>query len=82
MVDEGETPEEAVSREIREEMGGGVSIGRRDHVISNYSHKLGLCLHFYSKQLSLDNFKELESQVTQAKDWGNEVCVESLAILL
>ncbi len=73
MVDDGETPEEAVSREVLEEMGSAVTIERSDHVETSYSQKTRFCLHLYAKQLSMERFKEIERGCTQANDWGLEV---------
>ncbi len=73
LVDPGETLEEAATREMREELGGGVTIRREDHVISSYSKETKFCCHFYARQISMEKFRELENGITQSKDWGVEV---------
>lgn len=72
-VDQGETPEEAASREMAEEVGDQIVLHRSDHVITCISQKTKFCLHFYAKQLSLAKFRELEEQCVHAKDWSTEV---------
>ena len=74
VVDQGETPEEAVSRELGEEVGGGVTIERSNHVLTTFSHKTKFCLHFYAKQLLMTTFRQLEEGSILAKDWSTEVC--------
>lgn len=73
VVDQGETPDQAVSRELGEETGSAVSMESCDHVLTSYSTKTKLCLHFYAKQMSMDAFSEVEGGITRAKDWGSEV---------
>ena len=73
MVDHGETPEQAVARELQEETGGGVVIGHDDHVSTTYSRNTKFCLHFYAKKLSLDKFRTIEMGCPHAHDWGSEV---------
>ena len=67
VVDEAETPEEAVTREVVEEVGkiggggqeqkegrkngGQLVILRSDHVMTQISCKTRFCYHFYAKQL-------------------------------
>lgn len=72
-MDEGEAPHQAATRELTEELGGGISVEPRDHVISNYSQTKKLCLHFYAKEISLASLRQLEGGATGAKDWGEEV---------
>lgn len=74
MVDKGETPEEAVSRELAEEVGGeAISIERSDHVITCISNTTKFCLHFYAKAISTAAFRRLEEGCVLAKDWSTEV---------
>ncbi len=72
-VDQGETPEEAVSRELAEEVGDGVTIQRSDHVVTSVSHQTKFCLHFYAKQVPMATFKQLEKDCLLANDWSIEV---------
>lgn len=88
IVDEGETPEGAVTRELLEEMGGGVSIEHSDHVMTTYSTHTKFILHFYAKKVSMETFRKIEEGVTKSKEWGSEVrsvhmirCILSLHIL-
>lgn len=73
VIDQGETPEQAVMRELAEEMGGSISVERSDHVFTSYSISTKFCLHFYAKCIALDLFVAIESGITQARDWGGEV---------
>ena len=86
VLDQGETPEQAVTREVREEVGGqggggvegvakdGIVIERVDHVITQVSEKTGFCLHFYAKHLpDMTTLALLETHTLMAKDWGSEV---------
>lgn len=72
-VDEGESPEEAVSREFQEEMGSPVSIQRQDHINTTYSTRTKFCLHFYAKEVTMEQFRQMEHGCTRAKEWGDEV---------
>ena len=72
-MDQGESPHQAATRELAEEVGGAVSVEPADHVISNHSPKTGLCLHFYAKEISMATLRELEGGATRVHDWGAEV---------
>jgi U8 snoRNA-decapping enzyme len=76
MIDAGETPEEAVSREVAEEVGcapGQINFTTDDHVITHYSNHTHFCLHFFAKEVSLEQFSQLEANAPQATHWGVEV---------
>ncbi len=81
LVDDGETPEEAVTREVCEEVGlDGVDapdplvIARSDHVLTQVSRETGFCLHFYAKCVAdMKTFSRLEMQTLRANEWGSEV---------
>ena len=76
MVDVGESPEEAVSREVSEEVGcapGLINFTTDDHVITHYSDRTHFCLHFFAKEVSLEQFAQLEANATHATHWGVEV---------
>ncbi len=75
VVDQGETPEEAASRELVEEVGGKVIIQRSDHVITCISQKTKFCLHSYAKAVPMAAFRQLEEGCVLAKDWSTEVCL-------
>ncbi len=76
VVDEGETPQQAVTREFKEEVGcddGMVTITTADHICTHYSHHTRLCLHFFAKEVTRDVYLNLEKSALTAKDWGKEV---------
>ena len=73
ILDEGETPHHAATRELAEEVGGVVTVEAGDHVTTSCSPKTGLCLHFFAKQVSLTVLKEMEEGATNSPDWGHEV---------
>ena len=76
MVDVGESPEEAESREVAEEVGcapGLINFTTDDHVITHYSDQTHFCLHLFAKEVSLEQFAQLEANATQATHWGIEV---------
>ena len=76
IVDKGETPEEAVGREVAEEVGcapGLINFTTDDHVITHYSDHTCFCLHFFAKEVSLEQFTQLETKAPQAAHWGVEV---------
>lgn len=72
-MDKGESPEVAVTRELGEEAGGSITIQRSDHINTCHSRHTNLCLHFYAKELPMEQFRELERGVPHAHDWGEEV---------
>ena len=81
IVDKGETPEEAVSREVAEEVGctpGLTNFTTDDHVITCYSDHTHFCLHFFAKEVSLEQFTQLEAISPQATHWGTEVIIDLL----
>ena len=78
-MDSGETLEEALSREIREELGrtsSPVEITSDDHVVSHFHDvdKENLYLHFFTKKVTLDQFMELEKRPEDLPHYGYEVC--------
>ena len=78
IVDEGETPEVAVNREMCEELGcspDSCVILESDHVMSQVSHKTQFCLHLYAKQISLTTLEEMERSTIVCSDYGSEVCM-------
>jgi U8 snoRNA-decapping enzyme len=76
MVDEGEKPEDACSRECYEELGlspDDFVITPDDHIVTHYSDKTHFCLHFYAKEVSLELLLKMERNITTCHDWGEEV---------
>ena len=41
--------------------------------MSHYSDHTHMCLHFYAKEVSHEVFTAIESGVTRARHWGDEV---------
>ena len=73
---EGELPEAAVSREFAEEsgcVGPEVSFSAGDHVATNYSAKTRLCLHFFAREVSLEQLTAVERSTVVGREWGDEV---------
>ena len=78
MVDKGETPAQAVTREFNEEVGcseGLVTMTTEDHVCTHYSHHTRLCLHFFAKEVSSELYLNIERCPQSASHWGIEVGV-------
>ena len=85
IVDEGETPESAVGREVAEEVGcapGLIKFTTDDHVITHYSDHTHFCLHFFAKEVSLEQFTQLEANPPKARHWGIEVHVPTIISLI
>ncbi|XP_014272748.1 U8 snoRNA-decapping enzyme isoform X2 [Halyomorpha halys] len=76
LVDDGETPEEAVTREMEEEMAMDrqkLKIDPKDHVVSHYCEEKDLVLHFFAKEVSLSLFTDIEKMCLKSHDYGSEV---------
>ena len=76
IVDDGETPEQACTRECCEELGVSASvitIDKTHYLFTHYSDETKYCLHFFAIELSNDLFTELEMKSLQSQDWGEEV---------
>lgn len=76
LVEVGETPEQAASRELREETGyngAGLELLPSDHVVTHVSDVTKLCLHFFAKQVTLEQMQCIESSSVMASSWGGEV---------
>ena len=75
-VDEGETPEAAVNREMCEEVGcspDSCVVMETDHVLSQVSYTTHFCLHFYAKQISMKKLEQMERCMIAGKEYGSEV---------
>ena len=86
-VDGGETLEEAVNREIQEELGSTsspVDITSDDHVVSHFYdvNSENLYLHFFAKKVTLSQFMELEKRPESLPHYGYEVCVFFSSLVL
>ncbi|XP_035825269.1 U8 snoRNA-decapping enzyme-like [Aplysia californica] len=80
LVDEGETPVEAVNREMKEEI--CLDLDKysfsEDHCISiQLNEKKGLVLYFYQMEVSCEDFVAMEHNIINAPDFG----VETLGVL-
>ena len=78
LVDPGEDPLMALNRELHEEIGLDLqkfSFREDDQVLSCYHEKKNLVLHFYAKEVNLDDFKTIERQNLTAVEYGIEVSI-------
>lgn len=76
LVDDGENPVEAVNRELQEEIGldlSKISISEKDHSVSHFNRGKKLVLHFFVKEISYPEFKEIEYAAIRSGDYGTEV---------
>ena len=76
VLNAGESPEEAVSREVYEEVGcapGLINFTTDDHVITHYSDHAHFYFHFFAKEISLEQLAQLEADAIRATRWGTEV---------
>ncbi|XP_022169522.1 uncharacterized protein LOC111033187 isoform X2 [Myzus persicae] len=76
LIDDGEDFVTAVNREMAEEMNLDTtkySVTADDHIISHWSEKKKLALHFYKLKVDLADLIEIERQALLAQDYGNEV---------
>ena len=80
VVDAGETPDYACSRECWEELGVSKTelvITPDDHIFTHYSRETHIVLHFFAKEISLDLFMKIEKCIPSCNDWGEEVSSSS-----
>ncbi len=85
IVDEGETPEEACTRECCEELGIApslLSITKKHHLFTHFSDHTKYCLHFYAIEIPYSTYTEIEAKVLQSRDWGDEVSTVSTMICM
>lgn len=76
LIDAGEDFVTAVNREMAEEMNLDTSkhsVNHDDHVISHWSEKRNLALHFYKLKVNMTDLIEIERQALLAEDYGSEV---------
>ena len=45
------------------------------HLITTVNAKRKLCLHFYTREVPIEDFKKIEAAQTNAVEWGMEVTV-------
>ncbi|XP_060874361.1 uncharacterized protein LOC132948083 isoform X1 [Metopolophium dirhodum] len=76
LIDAGEDFVSAVNREMAEEMNLNTtihSVNHDDHIISHWSEKKNLVLHFYKLKVNMTDLIEIERQASLARDYGTEV---------
>ena len=49
------------------------SITPDDLVVIHYSKRTHFCLHFFAKEITLEDFKRAEESALKSNDWGEEV---------
>lgn len=77
LVEKGEHPVCGLNREMQEEISLDLTSHRftdHDHVVSFLNEDKSLVLHFYKKEVSMEEFKALEIKNLQAPEYGIEVC--------
>ena len=74
IIDHGENIEEALNREISEEMGeGNPVVTAADWQGSCWSDEEKLLMHFYCKEINKDEFFQLEQRGLGAEEYGVEI---------
>lgn len=76
LIDADEDFVSAVNREMAEEMNLNTtkhSVNHDDHIISHWSEKKNLVLHFYKLKVNMIDLIEIERQASLARDYGTEV---------
>ena len=84
LVDPGEDPLSAVNRELEEEIDLDLErfrFSEENHVVSCIHEKKNLVLHFYAKEVTLEEFKSIERRNLTAADYGAEVHINDLSII-
>ena len=70
----GENVEEALNREVSEEMGeGNKEVTAENWIETNFCSTDNILLHFYCMELTKQEFFDLEKRGLQAKEYGVEV---------
>lgn len=84
LVDANEDYITAVNRELVEEVNLDTKIhyvNQDDHVISHWSKKKNLVLHFYKLKVTMSELIEIEKRAILAQDYGSEV-ITLLSIIM
>ena len=71
-----ESLEEGLNRELLEEIGFDCekhSFTPKDHLISHVHKMKKLCLNFYLKEVTLEEFEAMETSTIKAAHYGSEV---------
>ncbi|GFO42813.1 U8 snorna-decapping enzyme [Plakobranchus ocellatus] len=80
LMDPGETPVQCLNRELYEEIGLNLtkhSFSDNEHVASYFHEGKNLVLHFYIKEVSAEEFCDLEANTLKAAEYG----IETLGII-
>ena len=80
LLDKGpeESPVEALNRELVEEINLDLTkhaITQDDLLVTHVNQKKKLVTYFYTKELTLGDFNEVEKRVLDAEEWGTEVSI-------
>lgn len=78
LIDSGEDFVNTVNREMAEEINLDTKIhfvNHGDHVISHWSEKKNLALHFYKLKVTMKELIEIEKRALLARDYGSEVII-------
>ena len=63
IIDSGENVEDALNREVEEEMGvGNQKVTEQDWMVSSWGEEEKILMHFYCKQLTEQEFFQLEKR--------------------
>lgn len=76
LIDPGEDLVKTVNRELAEEMNLDTKlhlVNHDDHIISYWSEKKKIALHFYKLKVTMKQLIEIEKQALLARDYGSEV---------
>ena len=76
LVDSGEDPLQGLNRELEEEINLDLEKFRFEednHIVSCFHEQKNLVLHFYAKEVNLEEFKGIEKRNLTAPDYGAEV---------
>lgn len=78
LIDDDEDFINAINRELSEEMNLNTSIhavNHDDHIISHWSEKRKISLHFYKLKVTMTELIEIEKNALLARDYGSEVII-------
>jgi len=73
LIDPGENTETGLNREIMEEIGLDLGLIESDWVYAHHSLEKKIVLHFYCKEIGLEDFCDMEKNAMSAKEFGVEL---------
>lgn len=85
LIDNGEDFVKAVNREMAEEMNLDTnlhSVSNDDYIISHWSEKKNIALHFYKLKVTMTELIEIEKRALLARDYGSEVIINYNSIII